>query len=246
MENAQDLASCAGTSAAASADPAQLHPPANAPSPLAFDPVTVAYRNDGWTPERQRAFIEELADCGIVCEAAARVGMSERSANRLRHRPDAHSFRFAWAAAVQIGGERLRSVAFDRAVNGTLRRRYYHGEVVDEERVYDNRLLTWLLGRLPAAPPSSFWDAAHFLAADDHGLPAPETFDAPVWRGDDGVWRTAFPPPSGFTGDEHGCFGDEDYHRALTANEQASVAASIDRKRDKAGRARDLYFERLR
>ena len=38
-----------------------------------FDPVALRPRIDGWTPARQRAFIEELSDCGIVGEAAARV-----------------------------------------------------------------------------------------------------------------------------------------------------------------------------
>src|SRR4051812_32119517 len=63
------------------------------PTPrLDFDPVDLRARGDGWTREKQRWFIEELADCGIVREAAARVGMSEQSAYGLRRRADAASF----------------------------------------------------------------------------------------------------------------------------------------------------------
>ena len=241
MENAQDVALCPGTSAAALADAERPH----TPSPLTFDPVAVAYRGDGWTPEKQRAFIEELADCGIVSEAAARVGMSERGANRLRRRADARSFALAWEAAVRIGADRLRSVAYDRAINGSLRRRYYHGEVIDEERVYDNRLLTYLLGRLPT-PGADRWNCDPFLAAADHGLPAPATFDAPIWRTEEGDWRTLFPPPEDFSGEQEGSFGDADYHRELTTEEQAAVESWIARKREREGRARTLYFDRLR
>jgi hypothetical protein len=99
-----------------------------APSPLpdscAFDPVAFAYRTSGWTPERQRQFIEELADCGIVREAAARVGMTEQSAYRLRRRPDAAGLNRAWDAAVQLGVDRLHSTAYERAVTGTVKRHY--------------------------------------------------------------------------------------------------------------------------
>ena len=35
-------------------------------------------RHDGWTPERQRAFIEALADTGSVRRAASMVNMSRR------------------------------------------------------------------------------------------------------------------------------------------------------------------------
>jgi len=236
MESSQQIAVQSGAGLPGSEDAT--------PSPLAFDPVSLEPRTNGWTPERQRAFIEELADCGIVREAAERVGMTERSAHRLRHRPDAGGFHAAWDRAVRMGGERLRSVAYDRAVNGTLRRRYYHGEVVDEERVYDNRLLTYLLGRLPGLHTSS-WSAADFLAADDHGLPAPETFNAPIWLGEDEIWYTNFPPSANFAGEEHGSFGEKNYCRELSPAEQVVVEAWMARKRDREARARDLFFENI-
>ena len=178
--------------------------PDASPPRLDFHPVSVAYRSDGWTPERQREFIEALAECGVVGEAAARVGMTEQTARRLRARPDAGSFRIAWNAAIRIGSDRLKSVAFDRAINGTIRRRYYHGQVIDEERVYDNRLLTYLLGKLNSYGFERF-ECEKFLAAADHGLPLPALEDdgAPVWQTEDG-WFTDFPPPEGFDGQEEG------------------------------------------
>lgn len=46
-----------------------------------FDPVPrMRARHDGWTPERQKAFIEALADTGSVSRAAAMVNMTPRCA----------------------------------------------------------------------------------------------------------------------------------------------------------------------
>lgn len=33
---------------------------------LAFTPVVVRARYDGWTPDRQRAFIDRLSELGLV------------------------------------------------------------------------------------------------------------------------------------------------------------------------------------
>jgi molybdenum-dependent DNA-binding transcriptional regulator ModE len=60
----------------------------NEPKPqITFDPVPVRARRDGWTVERQYAFIEALAETGMVEEACRRVGMSRTSADNLRSRP---------------------------------------------------------------------------------------------------------------------------------------------------------------
>lgn len=43
--------------------------------PLAFTPVPLARsRHDGWTPRRQRLFIDRLALIGLVSAAAKSVG----------------------------------------------------------------------------------------------------------------------------------------------------------------------------
>lgn len=69
---------------------------------LAFPPVPVRYRRDGWTPARQRRFIAALAECGCVLEACRRTGKSAEAAYRLWRRPDAAGFRAAWDAALRL------------------------------------------------------------------------------------------------------------------------------------------------
>ena len=64
-----------------------------------FDPVPLRVRTDGWTPERQREFIRLLHVRRNVGKAAQAVGMSRRSAYRLRERPGAESFAAAWDSA---------------------------------------------------------------------------------------------------------------------------------------------------
>ncbi len=107
--------------------------------------VPVAPRHDGWTPPRQREFIETLADTGSVTAAAQAAGMSVQSAWRLRRRADARGFDLAWEAALERSLQQLLPVAIDRAINGTLRQRFYHGQLIGEERVYHDELLLHLL-----------------------------------------------------------------------------------------------------
>lgn len=223
-------------------------------TPVPFQPVPVAWRAQGWTPERQRQFIEELADCGVVREAAARVGMTEQGAYQLRRRPDAAGFNQAWDAAVQLGVHRLHSTAFERAISGTVRQRFYQGEVVGEEKVFDNRLLIYLLNRLDAQRDFDVRRTAenwHEQLGDlEDGLlrslPAPdESHRSPVWRDEDDEWRTSFPPPEGYNGEEWGAYGEEDYCRALTGDEVAAVEARESRLVLRAGKQRDRYFARL-
>jgi len=46
---------------------------AAAPSGLTdFEPVPLRHRHDGLTPERQREYVEALADCGVARRAAER------------------------------------------------------------------------------------------------------------------------------------------------------------------------------
>jgi hypothetical protein len=147
--------------------------------PAAFDPVAVRSRHDGWTPRKQREFIEALADTGVVREAAARVGMTEQSASRLRRRADARALDLAWEAALLQGARRLHVIAWERAIEGVIKRHYYHGELKSEERLFDNRLLICLLGKTkPLIRP---WPERDKVLADwegwmeeiERGLPAP-------------------------------------------------------------------------
>jgi hypothetical protein len=144
-------------------------------------------RYDGWTEEKQRRFIEVLADTGIVSVAAKAVGMSRESANRLRRSPDGAAFARAWDAARQYAGSVLEDIAFERAIEGVEHNVYdEYGEVVCTKRVYNDRLLQFLLKALkperyghaaaanaepPASPPEALLDAS--LRAMEPILPAP-------------------------------------------------------------------------
>ena len=231
--------------------------PVNFPAPeredlLEFEPVPLRYRTDGLTPDKQRAYVEALADTGVAREAAARIGVSEQSINRVRRRADARDFDRACEAAHMFGARRLRSIAYERAIEGTLKGHYYHGELVSQERVYDNRLLIYLLGKSeqllqPPAEAGAICDNwEEHMDSLEHGLPppaAPKAAAAPkdrdsepefdgheVWEDDDGLWWTEFPPPAGFSGEERGDPADSDYQRTLSAREQASVDAQVEQQ----------------
>lgn len=113
--------------------------------PSAFEAVMLRYRYDGWLPEKQTEFIERLADCGCVEEAARSVGMSRNSAYALRRRADAQAFRLAWDAALDLSVARLGDAAMARAINGVPVPIFHGGEQVGERRHFDERLTMFLL-----------------------------------------------------------------------------------------------------
>lgn len=242
---------------AATDEPASLVPMTGEAQAYPFNPVPVRYRRDGWTPEKQREFVEALADTGLVREAAARVGMTEQSVSRLRRRADARAFDLACEAASRPGARRLHAIAWERAIEGTIRRHYYHGELKAEERVYDNRLLVYLLGKTqalvepPAAAARVHGDWEGWMEAIKQGLPEPpapepdpeDEFDgSEVWQNMDGTWWTRFPPPAGFEGIEEGEPGGLGYRRSLSEQEQAVV--DVGEAEEAAGEhaLRDRYF----
>jgi len=111
-----------------------------------FTPVPrQTQRHDGWTPERQRGFIEALADTGSVRSAAHAVNMTPESAYVLRRHPQATSFRKAWEIALSLGVQRLEDVAMDRALNGVEVPVYAYGQIVGTRVVYNDALLMFLL-----------------------------------------------------------------------------------------------------
>lgn len=112
----------------------------------AFTPVPrKCERFDGWTPGRQRGFIEALADTGSVKAAAHKVNMTPEGAYLLRRHPEGKSFRKAWEAALALGVQRLEDVAMERALHGVEVPVYHFGAVVGTRRVYNDRLLMFLL-----------------------------------------------------------------------------------------------------
>ena len=110
-----------------------------------FDIVPVRARHDGWTPARQQAFIAALAETACVAEATAAVGMTPKSAYRLRARPEAAAFRQAWAVALDFAVQRVAEAAIGRALTGTVRPVCFAGEQVGERRYFDERLTMFIL-----------------------------------------------------------------------------------------------------
>lgn len=223
---------------------------------LDFEPVAVRGRHDGWTPRRQREFIEALADHGIVRYAAERVGMSEQSARRLRRRADAAAFNRAWQAALRLGAETLREIACERAVKGSVKSHYYRGELVGNDIVYDNRLLMFLIKSEEGAREDKDvqevirnWDG--WMGALEDGVEAPptqpdEAGKPRAWTDSKGRWWTNFPPPPDYEGEQVGLFGQGGYRRHCGAGELDDLRALKARRENEERRRRDLYFARLR
>ncbi|HYJ84135.1 MAG TPA: hypothetical protein VEW26_14980 [Allosphingosinicella sp.] len=115
---------------------------------LAFTPVPVKPRHDGWTVERQKWFILRLALGGCVSVAARGVGMTCKSAYRLRGKPGAESFAAAWRRAQGWGQDRTVDVALERGLLGERVPIVRNGRVVGEIRRPDNRLAMAVLNAL--------------------------------------------------------------------------------------------------
>ena len=145
-------------------------------SPIAFEPVSLRPRHDGWTADKQIAFIEALVATRCVDEACRRVGMSDTSAYELRNRTCGAEFRRAWDLALELQLDRVEQGAVERSINGVPRPIFYKGEQVGEYRHYDERLTMFLLRhRRPArygrwidyAPPAQMTDDERRYALGD-------------------------------------------------------------------------------
>ncbi|WP_066798286.1 hypothetical protein [Sphingomonas soli] len=173
------------------------------PADYKWVPVRRRKRDDGWTEEKQRRFIETLADTGMVEEAARTVGMSRQSCYRLRRTPGAEAFARAWDAAVQQAALHLVDLAFDRAINGSDEPIFdREGRRVGRRMKTNDRLLMFLLRahlpdryrhahlgtRHPSEPPAPpALPLAEAIATlepatppDPHLLLAPEELDVEV------------------------------------------------------------------
>lgn len=108
----------------------------------AFTPVPLARRrHDGWTAERQAAFLSALAELGLVDAAARAVGMSRKSAYALRTRAGAESFAAAWDAAIEQGRAQAIDLGVRHAIEGEVRPIFYRGRQIGEERRFNTRLM---------------------------------------------------------------------------------------------------------
>lgn len=103
------------------------------------------HRHNNWTPETMAQFVEALAATGTVEGACAVVHKSRMAAYRLRNRADATAFRAAWDEALRSVTAILADTAYERALEGTIEDVWYKGRKVGERRVFNDRLLMWLL-----------------------------------------------------------------------------------------------------
>jgi len=158
-------------------------------------PVRRQPRGDGWSADRQRSFIEALADGGSVTEAARQVGMSASGAYRLRRSPGGEAFAQAWDAAIHQAALHLVDVAFDRAIHGSDEPVFdREGRRIGRRLRQNDRLLMFLLrAHLPeryapanrdtrpaSAPPPTVTPVAAALTALTPPAPdQPEALMAP-------------------------------------------------------------------
>jgi hypothetical protein len=115
---------------------------------LAFTPVPGRARRDGWSPERQQAFILRLALCGCVNAWAKAVEMRARGAHKLRERPGAESFAAAWDKALDWGRERWFDHSIERALLGEIRSYHYRGRTCGEDIRFGDGLSIAVLNAL--------------------------------------------------------------------------------------------------
>jgi len=169
--------------------PTDLLPPAPEPSGAAdpTDPPIAAMPFDGvpldesrkrlagWSAERQRLFLVNLAETGSVHLASAAARLTARSAYRLRARSPA--FAAAWDTADQLAVGRLSAIAFDRAINGRTEQVWHEGELVAEKRLPSDKLLMWLLARLDPRRFAAPWELRKDGTADPQAE-ARESFPA--------------------------------------------------------------------
>jgi hypothetical protein len=109
-----------------------------------------AIRHDGFTPERQAAFLNALAASGSISAAAQAVGLSRTAIYNLRNREDEAgvAFRAAWDARLRQAVAVLAETAFDRAINGVEEPVFHKGEQVGTRVRHNDRLLMFLLKSL--------------------------------------------------------------------------------------------------
>ena len=251
---------------------------ARAPAAAFEHPAHGGVRHDGWTGERMATFLEILADTGLVTEGCRAAGMSRDSAYSLRTRDPV--FAAAWRAAQAKARPQVADGILERSITGTVEHYYRDGVLVGERRHYESWLALAVLKRLDqqaaddraegtlAARMAGDWQATLDALRDGGSgavtsLLAPETDKADTppsppgfdphnhcWIGDDGEWRTDFPPPPGFDGHENRPWdGINNYERACSAEEVAIIhaheAAERAAQRAEEEAMRDAWFRSL-
>lgn len=118
---------------------------------IAFRAVPVKARHDGWTPARQRGFIDRLCVTGNVARSARAVGKTPQSAYRLRDHAGAASFARAWDKALASGQSYQIDVGLERSLMGERVPVMRGGVCVGERIRFDNRVVIATLNALDRA-----------------------------------------------------------------------------------------------
>lgn len=113
---------------------------------LDFEPfIHAAPRANSITPQVQRRFVAELRACGVVKQAARKVGKSLEALYKLRERPGAEGFAAAWDAARERFGARLHDFASARVMEGDERPIVSQGRILGWHTVYDYPTIRFML-----------------------------------------------------------------------------------------------------
>jgi hypothetical protein len=142
---------------------------------LDFTPVPRRYRHDGWTPERQKAFIGALAVTGCVDRAARMVNIAQTNCYELRRAPGAEEFRRAWDAALDFAVPRLKDIAFQRAIEGELVPVFSGGKLMGFRRKYNDKLLMFCLRHYGEDPSGRRTTINYFSTRASAGAADPST-----------------------------------------------------------------------
>jgi hypothetical protein len=154
----------------------------------AADYRTDTPREDGWTYQRQAAFLMTLAQTGLVSQACAVAEMSPTSAYALRREARGAAFQLGWQAAHLIARDRLEDVLLEAAISGvaSVTTRV---ETTTHRQVLNGNLSMAVLNRLDRR--AAALDDRAMAAARSIGA-AFEDFIAHVLAGGDSDAITAF------------------------------------------------------
>lgn len=132
--------------------------------------VTPSARSDGWSGEKQRRFLEAVADGATVTDACAVARLSVASVYAFRRRPAGQGFALGWSAANLVARDRVADKLFARVEEGQEATITYADGSTRTRHYYDNGLALRLLDRLDrqadAGEGSASGAAARLIAAD--------------------------------------------------------------------------------
>lgn len=102
-----------------------------------------------WNPAQMRAFLEALAETGVISAACEAVGKSRRAAYNLRFRAEGRAFAMGWDAALLVARACLADTLMERALVGfaVVSQRDAETGTTTTQRI-DNRCAMGMLGRL--------------------------------------------------------------------------------------------------